>query len=1079
MQQAGINPDEFDPAYFALFGNGNTMLPEENRQDRPDDLIENAIAVYGLENNSFDGEDFLLFYSPGPVHWRYNIFTGRYDHQINYYSDTCYFFFTPNYSLPGKRIQIQEEAQGNTTQIISEYPDYAFHELDHESLILSGKEWYGEMLSPSDPSASFLFDFPNLIKHKPVHLHIQVAGRSNSEHTFYSVHGNGNSLVDSTKVFLLANSNPMFARDLSNSVNFYSSSDQINIQLDYHANASNSRLWLNYIRLNGHRELILDGDPLAFRLPPSDSLQNIVEMQISGFENQLIWDVSTPDDVKQQNYRLQSAKAKFKINTNTEKRWFAFDIDQSVKPDAIRLIENQNLHQLSQAEMLIITHPLFIKQADELAALHSEIDNMDVKVVDVMKIYNEFGGGNQDITAIRDFIRMVYTRNSESLKYVLLFGDASYDYKNRLAANTNFVPTYQAQSSLIETQSFVSDDYFGLMGVSEGGNMSGILDLGIGRFPVTNETDAATMVAKNKHYLLKQIELTGSWRNNIGFVCDDGDNNLHFDQAESLTRQIDTARATLNLSKIYQDAYPRATVAGGYRYPDASHAFIKQINDGALIINYTGHGGINGLSDEKLLTIPDINSLTNKNNMPFFITATCEFSRFDDPHFVSAGEQLLLNANGGGIGLMTTTRLAYAQSNFALNKKIYAAMFNRSDLTFKRLGDIIRLSKNPSSNNFYNFVLLGNPALKLVYPEKNIITTLVNDMPVAGRDIMLHSMSQVSFEGEIIGDDGQIDTGFNGYLYPRLFDKKTTFHTLGNASNSQVVPFAYYDKVLVESKVSVKNGKFSFSLSLPRDIAYQYGQAKLSYYAVDTVDFSDASGYFNKLNIGGTDPDIIPDDNGPEITLFMNSPAFKQGDVVPPDSDLWVKLSDPQGIHHLSNNIGRDIVLTSIAPQYKKTILNESFEPVTDHFGQGWIKVPMHDLENGEHILRLKAWDLHNNSSEAEIRFFVDRTAALALHRVLNYPNPFSDETAFVFDHKKPGAIFDYRIDIYHINGRYVVSLEGKTAGNGQRSEPIVWNGKDQYGNKIAPGIYVYQLWLTDDEGIQSTVFQKFTRINK
>jgi hypothetical protein len=211
----------------------------------------------------------------------------------------------------------------------------------------------------------------------------------------------------------------------------------------------------------------------------------------------------------------------------------------------------------------------------------------------------------------------------------------------------------------------------------------------------------------------------------------------------------------------------------------------------------------------------------------------------------------------------------------------------------------------------------------------------------------------------------------------------------------------------------------------------------------------------------------------------MNSPAFKQGDVVPPDSDLWVKLSDPQGIHHLSNNIGRDIVLTSIAPQYKKTILNESFEPVTDHFGQGWIKVPMHDLENGEHILRLKAWDLHNNSSEAEIRFFVDRTAALALHRVLNYPNPFSDETAFVFDHKKPGAIFDYRIDIYHINGRYVVSLEGKTAGNGQRSEPIVWNGKDQYGNKIAPGIYVYQLWLTDDEGIQSTVFQKFTRINK
>lgn len=1079
LQQAGVNPAAFNPTNFALFGNGNLMLPEENRYERPDDLIENAIAVYGQDDGSFDSEDYLLFYSPGPVNWRYNVFTGRYDHKVNYYSDTCYFFFTPDYSLPGKRIQIQEEAQGNASQIINEFPDFAYHELDHENLILSGKEWYGEMLSTDDPSASILFDFPNLVKHKPVHLQIQVAGRSTSEHSFYSVRANGNSLIDSTKIFQLANSNPMYARDLNNSVIFNSTSDQINIQLDYYANASNSRLWLNYIRLNGRRKLMMTGDPLAFRLPSTDTLPGTVEMLISGIENQLIWDISTPEQVKQQDFRLQSATAKFKINTNKEKRWYAFKIDQSLNPESIKTIENQNLHQIAQAEMLIITHPLFKKQADELAAMHLEIDNLDVKVVDVMKIYNEFGGGNQDITAIRDFIRMVYTRNSQALKYILLFGDASYDYKNRLAENTNFVPTYQAQSSLIETQSFVSDDYFGLMGVAEGGNMSGLLDLGIGRFPVTTVADADIMVAKNKYYLRKQIELSGPWRNNISFVCDDRDNNLHFDQAETLSRQVDTARANLNLSKIYLDAYPRLTVAGGYRYPDASDALIKQINDGALIINYTGHGGISGLSEEKLFTISHINSLTNKDNMPFFITATCEFSRFDDPHFVSAGEQLLLNANGGGIGLMTTTRLAFAHSNFALNKKVYAAMFNRADASFKRLGDILRLSKNPTSSSIYNFVLLGNPALKLVYPEKTIHTTLVNDMPVAGRDIMLHSMSEVSFEGEIIGPDGQIDTGFNGYLYPRLFDKKTTFTTLGNASNSQVVPFSYFDKILVESKVSVKEGKFRFSIGLPRDIAYQYGQAKLSYYAVDTVDFSDASGYFNKLNIGGTDPDIVPDDQGPEITLYMNSPAFRQGDIIPPNSDLWIMLSDPQGIHHLGNSIGRDIMLTEFAPHSKKTILNESFEPVVDHYGQGWIKVPMTDLENGEHILSLRAWDLHNNSSEAEISFFVDRTAALALHRVLNYPNPFSDETAFVFDHGKPGATFDYRIDIYHINGRHVVSLEGQTAGNGQRSEPILWNGKDQYGRNIAPGIYVYQLWLTDDEGVQSTVFQKFTRINK
>lgn len=1079
LQEAGLNSADFNPNYFALFGNGNAMLPEENSTVRPDDLIENALATFGTEDGSFDAEDYLLFYSPGPVYWRYNVFTGRYDHQLNYYSDTTYFFFTPDYSQPGKRIMIQEEAQGNAGQTITEFLDYRYHEYDHESLILSGKEWYGEMFTADSPMKSFSFEFPNLNRQKPVSLQIQLASRSINEDSYYSVTSNGMSLVDSTKVFQLSVDNPMFAREFTNTANFNALSDQTNIEIIYHANASSSRLWLNYIRLNAYRELKLIGDPLSFRLPAADTLPDIVEMQISGIGNQLIWDVSDLTNVSQQNYRIISGKAKFKTNTNTEKRWYAFTVDQSMEPDDLYPIENQNLHQIQQADMLIITHPLFGNQANELAIMHNEIDQLNTEVVDVTKIYNEFGGGTADITAIRDFIRMVYIRSNSTLKYILLFGDASYDYKNRLAGNTNFIPTYQANSSLIETQSFVSDDYFGLMGAAEGGYMSGILDLGIGRFPVATEEDAAIMVAKNKYYLQKQLELAGSWHNNITFVGDDRDNNLHFDQAETLARQVDTARTTLNVSKIYLDAYPRVTVAGGYRYPEASDALMKRITNGALIVNYTGHGGVNGLTDERVFTISHINSLTNKDNMPFFITATCEFSRFDNPNFVSAGEQLLLNANGGGIGLMTTTRLAFAHSNFALNKKVYAAMFDRSDDAFKRLGDILRLSKNPTSSSIYNFVLLGNPALKLVYPEKTITTTKVNDIAVSDREIQLHSMSEVSFEGEIVDAAGQTDSGFNGYVYPKLFDKKTVFTTLGNDPKSRVSPFSYFAKVLVETKVTVKDGKFKFTIRLPRDIAYQYGQAKLSYYAVDTINFTDATGYFNKLDIGGTDPDIVPDNQGPEIRLYMNSPAFKQGDIVAPDSDLWIFLSDYQGIHHLGNSIGRDIVLNTLAPGNKKTILNEAFQPVADHFGQGWIKVPMKNLENGEHILSLKAWDLHNNSSEAGIRFFVDRTAALSLNRVLNYPNPFADETAFVFDHNKPGALFDYRIDIYAIDGRYMVSLEGSTSGNGQRSEPIVWNGRDRNGRMIPPGVYVYQLLLTDEEGIQSTVFQRFIRTNK
>ncbi len=1077
LQQAGINPDALNPEYFALFGNGNKMLPEENRLERPDDLTENAIQIIGAEDQSFDEGDYLLFYSPGPVYWRYNFFTGKFDHQINYYSDTTFFFFTPEFTQPGKRIVNQEEATGNAAIVITEFHDYAFHEEDHESLILSGKEWYGEMLTANDPSVTFNFEFPHLNQQKAIYLDVELAGRSITEDSYFSISGNGVNLIDSTKVFKLSVDNPMFARDLSSSASFFSNSNQVTIGVDYLASESSSRLWLNYIRINAISKLEWANKPLSFRLAPVDSLPDVVELEITGISDQLIWDVSDPSSVKQQIFRTDAQAAKYKTNTNIEKRWFAFSIDQSLEIDALYPIKNQNLHAIEQAEMLIITHPLFEEQANELAALHQELDQLDTKVIDVTEIYNEFGGGVPDITAIRDFIRMVYTRNNTMLKYVLLFGDASYDYKNRIAGNTNFIPTYQANASLIETQSFVSDDYFGLMGAAEGGYMSGILDLGIGRFPVSNVDDAATMVAKNRYYLQKQQQLSGSWRNNITFVGDDRDNNLHFDQAETLSRQVDTARTTLNVSKIYLDAYPRLTVAGGYRYPQASEALMNQINDGALIINYTGHGGVNGLSDERVFTISHINSLTNLDNMPFFITATCEFSRFDNPDFVSAGEQLLLNPEGGGIGLMTTTRLAFAHSNFALNKKVYASMFDRSDAEFKRLGDILRLSKNPTSSSIYNFVLLGNPALRLVYPEKEIITTKVNELPVSETEIVLHSMSYLSIEGEIIDANGQVDSDFNGYLYPKLFDKRTNFTTLGNASNSRVAPFSYFDKVLLETKVTVKEGRFEFQVSLPKDIAYQYGQAKLSYYAVDTVNFTDATGYFNQLEIGGTDPEITPDTQGPEIILYMNTPAFKQGDIVSPDSELWIFLNDPQGINYLGNSIGRDIVLTSLSPNSEKHILNHFFEPVADNFGKGWIRLPMNDLENGEHILSLKAWDLHNNASEAEIRFFVDRKAELAVNRVINYPNPFSDQTAFVFDHGKPGAEFEYRIDIFNIDGRYIISLEGQTAGNGQRSQPIIWNGVDQNGRRIPPGIYVYKLWLTDEEGIQNSVIQRFVRI--
>lgn len=404
-------------------------------------------------------------------------------------------------------------------------------------------------------------------------------------------------------------------------------------------------------------------------------------------------------------------------------------------------------------------------------------------------------------------------------------------------------------------------------------------------------------------------------------------------------------------------------------------------------------------------------------------------------------------------------------------------MFDRRDTNFKRLGDILRLSKNPTSSSVYNFVLLGDPALKLVYPEGKIITKKVNNTEAGTSEVVLHAMAEVQIEGEIIDPNGILDSDFNGYLYPKLFDKKTKFSTLGNDPSSQKAAFTYYEKLLYAGKVSVINGKFSFRFQLPRDIAYQYGKAKLSYYAVDTVNFSDASGYFDLFEIGGTNPEITPDTQGPEIELYVNDKTFKNGDIVPSNNTLIAQLSDPQGIHHLGNSIGRDIVLQYISSDKGSVILNSNFEPAVDNFGAGTIHYPMENLEDGLYQLTLKAWDLHNNSSTAEISFVIDSKASLDLHRVLNYPNPFSTSTSFVFDHNKPQAIFDYEITVFALDGRPVVILKGKTGTAGNRSEPIVWDGKDASGQIIPTGTYVYRILLTDEQGNQHSVNQLMVRL--
>ncbi len=1075
----GIEPSSIDPRKIGIYFNGNGIVPEDNGIDRHDDLFENDIFVSGQNDGVFNTEDYVLFYGTSATKWKYNVFSSRFEHEINPYSDTSYYFICMNQTSAGKRISTKAQSGLEPNKYFNQFLDYQYHENDSINLMLSGRQWYGEEFSVSDANKQFNFVFPDLVKERKAYLRFELVARSIAEDVYCIVKANGETLYDSIKFARLSADSQIHGREINKNAEFTSETDNITISIPFIAQDGSSRAWLNYLRINAWRGLVYHDEPFFFRNPESVGNSAVSTFSIAGASANLkLWDITNPLKPVEQQFDMLSDSLKFTVETDTLHEFLLLDNQDFKTVSAFQKIPNQNLHLINQCDMLIIADLQFIQEANEIKNIHWDEDGLECIVVDIDQIYNEFGCGTPDVTALRDFIRMVYNKSEKNLKYVLLFGDASYDYRDRVSGNTNFVPTYQSTSSLIDTRSFLSDDYFGLMDVAEGEDMVGSLDLGIGRLPVSNREEARIVVDKIKKYIASGEDNVGEWRNNITFVADDGNGNLHLDQAETLSKQIDTARFEMNVGKIYTDAYKRVSVTGGYRFPDANKALHEDIEEGSLIINYTGHGGITGLTDEKLFTIADISSLTNAERMPFFITATCEFSRFDNPKFVSAGERLLMQPNGGAIAMMTTTRVAFSHSNFALNRKLYYAIFDRADVEFKRLGDIIRLAKTPANENINNFTLLGDPALRLNYPSKKIMTTKFNgQVPVSGADTV-HAMSGIALEGKIVDFEGVEVSDFNGYLDIKMFDKKTTYRTLANdQSSSNAVNFNYFNKLLYKGRVSVVNGKFKSDFLLPKDISFNYGNAKISYYAYDTTTYDDATGAYSNLMVGGTDESVAVDENGPEITLFLNNGDFVSGDTILPDPMMFARITDPQGVNYLGTSIGRDIILTVNNQTADEVKLNSYFKPDIDNFSSGSLMYDLSGLSLGSYTLEIKAWDLHNNSSVKTVEFVIALYDDLSVSQVFNYPNPFKDETSFTFHHNQPDGLFDIEIEVFTIAGDWITTLTTKVETVASKSLPVFWNGLDHNGKQIKPGTYVYRMLITDEDGRHSEINQRFVKI--
>jgi hypothetical protein len=1084
LKQLGVDTTNLDPHNIKIFGNGGGMLPALNAVPRADDLVENAIEIAGESDGHFNSTDYILFFGQSPNTWYLDTADNKFHHIKNLYSDTTFYFLTYDVGGTSKRISFQSSASGNAVAVNS-FDDHKFYENDLTNFIKSGRKFYGESFD-ANLTQSFAFSFPNIVSSVPVDFKTGVMAHSYIGSSF-SFKYSGNLICQKSISPVGSNYTDPYGSEGVCFSSFNATNSNVNIDITYNQPTSTSIGYLDFIELNARRNLIMDGNQMMFRDKNSIGAQN-ASYTLDGFNSNIkIWDITDIYNIKDQSV---SSSGNFVVPASVMHEFIAFNSTAGfLNPYVHGKIENQNLHSLAQTDLVIITHPKFANEANRLGDFHRTQDNLRVVVVDINQVYNEYSCGARDVTAIRDFVKMFYDRSATDIpRYLLLFGDGSYENKRDFSGNTNYIPTYESENSLSLTESYVSDDYFGLLDSLEGiwdPNSSEYLDIGVGRFPVKSPIEATALVDKVIRYETPGTvtdanacnisnSSLGDWRNVICLVGDDEDGSIHLDQTDALLNNLDPFVLKFNLDKIYLDAYQQESTPGGQRYPDVNEALNHRVEKGALFVNYVGHGGELGWAHEDILNNTMINAWDNKFNMPLFITATCEFSRFDDPVRTSAGENVLLNPNGGGIGLFTTTRLVYAFPNSVLNKGLVKFMFEELNGEMPRLGDIFRLTKRDpviaQGVNPRNFTLLGDPALRLAYPKYDIIATKINGQNLIPLVDTISALSKIIISGEI-KNNGQKLTNFNGVVYPTIYDKSVTVHTLVNDAASQPRTFKVQKNILYKGKASVINGDFSFTFIVPKDIAYNFGTGRLSFYAQNGVE--DASGYYDSLIIGGISQNPVADNAGPDIKLYLNNEKFVFGGITDQHPKIYAVVSDSTGINTVGNGIGHDITASLDGKSDPVYVLNDYYEADLNSYQTGKILYKLSELEDGRHSLKLKVWDIYNNSSEALTEFIVASDAQVALSHVLNYPNPFTTHTSFFFEHNQPCNDLAVQVQIFTVSGKLIKTINEHVVCQGYRADQIDWNGRDDFNDPIGRGVYIYRLRVKTVDGKTAEKFEK------
>ncbi len=1065
LKKMGINPTSIDPRKIRIFGREGGMLPQANNVARPGDLLECAITVIGEDDGRFDKGDYILFYAEGPDDFEYDMNRGIFRYENNLYSDRNFYFLTIGPDN-GKRLGTAGNVEGDFP-IIETFNAQSYYEKDAVNIERSGREWFGEKFGV-ETSYTLTYEIPGISAGSTIKIVSDVMGQSYTDASFKLLFNN--VPIAEQKISPIPNGRysvkGLHQRDTiaieANDVSAPSAASQV-VKYEFIKGTGFSQGYLDFILIDYLRDLALY-DNQTFFLSASSTANPHSTFSVRVPSSDIrIWNVTDPYNAISQEFTMAGSTARFSSSTEQLHNWIVFN-SKVPEPAIVGKIANQNLSGIGTPNLLIITNDVFRTEAERLAAHRASFSNWTTAVVTTDEIYNQFSGGRQDVTALRDFVKLLHDRDPAAFRALLLFGKGSYDYKDRMPNNTNFVPTYQSRNSLHPLQTYSSDDYFVFLENNEGTWSESpaehhTLDAGVGRLPVTTAEEARNVVDKIISYETSH-DRAGAWRKKIVFVADDGNSedgftSLHQYQADQLATEIEQNFPAMDARRLFMGSYNKKVQPNGETVPDLVDDIRRSFDLGALIINFTGHGSELVWADERVLTEKTIEGLRNER-YPFLVTATCEFGRQDDPLLTSTAERLLSKKDAGSIGLVTTARPVNATTNFSLNEAFYEALFERDEQGYSTIGEVFQKTKNNSTSGVSNrnFSLIGDPSMVLAIPQYSIDVTSLNT--TSGSDV-LKGLSTVIATGKVTDPAGVTATSFNGIVEATLYDREKEYVTIGK--NDPPFEYRQWDNAVFRGRATVRDGEFEMTFMMPSNIEAEIRQGKFSLYAFDPASGIDAKGVNTTVPVGGTESNVASDTQPPVIRLFMGDTTFVDGGVTTPDTYLIAKLRDESGINISGYGDGNSIVARLDASE-EVYVLNDYYISDVDTYKSGSIRFPVLSLAPGVHTITLYAWDVHNNPAEATISFRVSGEGELVIEEFGNYPNPFQDKTTFFLKHNRSGDDLRAQLFIFTLGGELINSGEISIAESQHHIDLMELNAWDTSGKKLPPGLYLARVIL-------------------